>query len=44
MKNFGDPDKMKNKDWIEVLILKCKHENYPITLAIDLIYKYVALD
>lgn len=41
MKNFGDPAKMRNRDWIEVFLLKCKHENYPIETAIDLIYKYV---
>ncbi len=44
IKNFGEPKDMKNRQWVEVLILKCKHENYSIEQAIDLIYKYCYLD
>lgn len=43
-KNFGDPKDMKNRQWVEVLLLKVKHEQYNIELAIDLIYKYCYLD
>lgn len=44
MKNFGDPKDMSNRDWVHVLMLKFKHENYPEDQALDLIYKYVWMD
>lgn len=44
MKNFGDPANMKNRDWIEILLLRVKHENYPIEQAIENIYKYSWID
>jgi hypothetical protein len=37
-------EKMKNAQFVELLILKCKHEQYDILQAVKLIYEYVKLD
>ncbi len=34
------PEDMTNKDWIELVMLKWKHENFPIDIAIEQIIMF----
>lgn len=42
--NCLEIEKMKNAQFVELLILKCKHEEYNIQQAVKLIYEYVRED